>query len=341
MSRRQHGQALVELLIASSISALIASAILAVLLVNFHSNAKVENVNETSEAVRLIKQKIGMDVREGRSLGDCYGTWTSEPLLPSNGGPIPPPNFVMSGSSTFPSSGDPNYVNGAMPNNLAWPTWASVGTQTSYTLKNTCLIVQVPVTDLHNDSGSVHQSNPNAPGFPTLVPVGPPIVPAANAYNAVNAETHVYMVVPDPNNPGEYIMQFCCFPGGAIPVQNGPPGTGTNAAGVAYTVNYSPAAHFLGPETILTGIIGPLDSTTNLPKVFQFVDKTDPTGTPQNTVPNGGALVGNFTGVVINLEVRKHDTSSLARKDISLQPVAFKTEVFLRNNAMATPVGSQ
>src|SRR5579883_3354044 len=132
MFRHQHGSTVIELLIAVVINSIIATAFLAVLLANFHANAKVSNVNETANAVRLLKERIGKDVREGRSFGDSYGALIGDPLDPTN-------PQVLVGSSSFPSTSDPIYSDNSYPPN-GWP--ASPWPSQPYTLSNTCLIVQ-------------------------------------------------------------------------------------------------------------------------------------------------------------------------------------------------------
>lgn len=286
------------------------AALMASSITVFKQSFKISNMTDTTDAVRLIKDRIGKDVREGRSLGDVYGTDVTD-------NSVTPALTMTQGSDQFPCTRDPIYGNGESPP-AGWPsTWGS----TPYTLSNTCLIVQVPIGDNHNDSNGVHAWNSANVGWPTEIPVGSGS-PATSTIQD-NVETHVYMVMADPNNPGEYMMQYSCFPGYA-------------------TTGYDPKAHSISGQTVLTGIIGPLDAN-NVPKVFQFIDKTDSKGTPQDSITPvttpSGAFVANFTGVVINLEVRHHNTVSLQSKNISVQPIAFKTEVFLRNNAVATAIG--
>jgi hypothetical protein len=135
-----------------------------------------------------------------------------------------------------------------------------------------------------------------------------------------NVETHVYQILQDPANPGEWIMQVASY--GGIPV----PG-------------YLPAVHTNGPQTLLTGIVGPMDPATNTPKVFQYISRVDTTGRPHDQIDPDGSHATEYTGVVVNLEVKRHQTVIAGRNDISSKPLGMKLEVFLRNNATATSVG--
>jgi hypothetical protein len=312
--RAQSGTTLIEMMIACLIMAFVSTAFLGILLTTYKTSAKVTNSTDTASAVRIVKEKLGADIRQGRTLGDVYGTGFTESGI-----------WIPQGVDTFPGPLNPVYGDGQAPSS-GWPTsWTGGGVGNPYQLSNTCLIVQVPVLDNHNDNGSTHNTNAN-PGWPTAIfpasygngypgPGSPPVT--GNPWD--NVETHVYMVKQDPNNAGEYQLEWCSFPG--YPV-----------------TGYLPAAHSMQPQVLLKGIVGPLKNGT--PQVFQFIDKTDPTGTPRDTITPGPAYVANYTGVVVNLEIRSHAESNVHRKDLSVQPIAFKTEIFLRNNAIATTNGS-
>lgn len=332
VNRTESGAALIELLVATVIITVVSMAMLGVILLNNKSNGKVMNVDESVNAARIIKERIGKDVRMGRNLGDVYGQSVVDAV--NN-------DTVNVGSDSFPASNNPVYGAGETPPG-GWPGGTFGGPP--YQLNNQTLIVQIPITDNHNDSGTTHATLANAMCFPTCIKGGQGNPAVATGTNVDNVETHIYKIVADPANPGvagnahypkEYLMQVYVVPGYAV--------SGTNTvASPNYTFDYIPAAHVLGPQTILSGIIGPLDSAGD-PVVFQFLNKTDSTGAPNNsilpvTVPSG-QFVGNYTGVVINLELRRHTMTNDKRTDISFQPVGFKTEVFLRNNAEATPSG--
>jgi type II secretory pathway pseudopilin PulG len=308
--RTAHGTSLVEMLVTTVIMSIIALSFMGMLLVNFHTNAKVDNVQDTANAMRIIKERIGRDVRMGRSLGDVYGDLVQDPTSLI---------WYLQGSDSFPSANDPVYGGTPPTTPTGWPA-------PPYRLGNQCLIVQMPVLDDHNDTVSLHQRNAGAKGWPTMITTAEGNPKPSN--NVENVETHVYRVVPDPANANEWILQYCSFGG---MTKNG----------------YQQSAHTFGPETILTGIIGPLDKNGQ-PKVFQFVKKTANTSTaisdvaanaesyPSDTILPDGSHAAEYTGVVVNLCVRRHQTTTTTRRDISLTPIGFKLEVFLRNNALAT-----
>lgn len=209
---------------------------------------------------------------------------------------------MVQGSSLFPSNRNPVYGAGQSPPD-GWPTWADGRAPSSFVVDNRTLVVQVPIFD------------PN--GFPTAIPpfTGSP----ASDRVQDNVETHIYRVIPDPSIPGEWIMQWARIPGMA-------------AAG------YVPADEQTAPQTICTGIVGPMQG--GQPCVFQYIDKTDATGTPQNVIPNGGREIAAFSGLIVNLELTHHQNSSQVAGTWKAPGVlALKTEVFLRNNSLATTVG--
>jgi type II secretory pathway pseudopilin PulG len=297
---------MVETLVNTTIISFVALAMMSVLLMNYKTSAKVQSIQDNVSAVRAIKERIGTDVREGRSLGDVFGT------LKVNTSVWPPLSYTV-GSDRFPEATRNPIYGSTLPYTPAdWPA-------SPWRLSNTCLIVQIPVLDNHNDNGGVHRLDPTKGGWPTMIPSGwtgggPP----ANG-NQDNVETHVYMVVPDPENPGEWLMQLATYGGMAVP-------------------GYNPAAHTRGPQTILKGIIGPLDNSGN-PKVFQFINRLSTNGMPDDRIEPDGSHSPEYTGVVVNLEVKRHQMMNAKRKDISQTPIGMKLEVFLRNNALATSVG--
>lgn len=330
MRENRRGASLVEVLVAGTIMTMIAGAFLGTLLVTYKANAKISNQTDTNNAIRQIKERLGVDLRAGRTLGDVYGTGFTDNV---NGTQV----WIPQGVDYFPGSQNPVYGAGQTPPK-GWPSsWPGGGSTNPYRLSNKCLIVQVPIGNNHNDSATKHAWSTDASklGWPTA------IYPNNASYTAAqraqgpgnpavtvpwdNVETHVYMVVVDPDNAGEYLLQWCSFPGLAVP-------------------GYNPEAHSMAqPQTLLKGIIGPLDANGNI-KVFQFLDKTKPNSPPQDIITDtdgvsSPAHIANYTGIAINLEVRTHQDSVLGRKNISLQPIGFKSEIFLRNNAIATTNG--
>lgn len=280
------GMSIVELCIVITVMGFVSASSFGMIVATLNAGRVLDNKCDSISTARNAIEKFGKDVRMGRTFGDVYGQLTN-----ING------EQVCLGSLTFPSTNDPLYGAGQSPPN-GWPTWADGSTPQSFDCDNQTCIVQVPVFD--------------ANGFPTGIPGGTLSLP----YLTSNVETHVYRLVPDPVNNGEFILQKAIFPG-----FNQPAGTQR------------------GPITIATGIIGPLNPQTGLPRIFQYLDKTDPAGAANDSPNRGtppGLLVSYYSGVILNLEVRNHAASTRAA---DLKPLALKTEVFLRNNSLATAIG--
>lgn len=129
-------------------------------------------------------------------------------------------------------------------------------------------------------------------------------------------ETHSFTVLPDPSGAaGEYVLQWSKDPGPAVP-----------ASSVNPLINSAQ-----GPSVLLKGIVGPLNNG-NL-QIFQYIDRNNPS-TPQNSPV---ADSSNYTGVIMNLEIFKHDASAaIQNKYKKTTSFAYKTEVFLRNNNSIT-----
>jgi type II secretory pathway pseudopilin PulG len=304
-SSSQTGSSLIEMLVCTTIMGFVAMTFMSILLVNYKTNAKVSSISDTVSAVRTIKERIGRDVREGRTLGDVYGT---QKLDPVNGG------TYVTGSDHFPdATRNPIYGSAVpiVPDGWGAPPWR---------LGNNCLIVQIPVLDNHADASGKHVHDTTKMGWPTTIPQGWAQNGPPTPNKQENVETHVYRVLPDPAHEGEWILQMASYGGMAVP-------------------GYVPEIHTYGPQTILTGIIGPIDPSTQAPKVFQFVNRIEAHGTPHDVIEPDGSNTTEYTGVIVNLEVRKHQQISAKRKDVVAKPIAMKLEVFLRNNANATSTG--
>lgn len=308
--RSAHGSTVIELLISVVCTSIITLAMMSVLMWNTIIQMKSGNNLDAINAARIAIERIGKDAREARSLGDVFG---DEVQLDPND----PTMLGTQGSSSFPSANDPIYGAGQTPPGgwpTDWPTDAAAVNPGRWILNNRCLIVQVPIYD------------PN--GWPTQIPVGS--LPAGKQYmgNQANVETHIYYVLDDPNNPGQYLLQYFVAPGAAA-------------------TGYVPAQHRFGPQTLVKGIIGPKNANGQ-PAIFQYVARrgsTDDTsgnlewnnplsGKPQDTIPNGGSTLANFTGIIVNLEVLRSEYGQ--KRSATL---AFKQEVFIRNNALSTSIG--
>lgn len=297
---------LVELLVVVLIMSFVSAAVFGMMTAVMSQGHALNNKCDTIDSARNAMEKFGRDVRMGRSLGDVYGDLV-------NGGGT---DTIVQGSLTFPSNNDPLYGNGllmptsgvnSVPFN-GWPTWADGTAPQTFSCNNQTCVVQVPVF--------------NAAGYPIAIPANVGNGGISFPKPEDNVETHIYRVVADPGNPGEYILQFAILPG------------------LNPTVG-APRSIQMGPITLVNHIVGPLNPSTGLPRVFQYLDKTSATGAAED-VPNSqgaqatGQFVANYSGVILNLEVR---SNTYSRNQPNVKPLAVKTEVFLRNNAQTTTIG--
>jgi type II secretory pathway pseudopilin PulG len=204
--------------------------------------------------------------------------------------PGPPPVLGTEGTNRFPLPGPQGsnpLYSGGQTPPSGWPGAPWPGRP--YVLSPQTLIVQVPIFD--------------ATGFPTKVAAGSGNPPAASDQD--NVDTLVYQVVADPDRTGEYMLQVAGFPG----------------QGSALKLRSNP------PQTILHGIVGPRDPLTGLPKIFQFLNRYDTSGTPQDTWL--GSDIANVTGVVMNVEIKREQEGASAASTVAL-----KSEMYMRNNRL-------
>ncbi|HEY9869448.1 MAG TPA: type II secretion system protein [Candidatus Obscuribacterales bacterium] len=201
-----------------------------------------------------------------------------------------PVTYGTEGTNSFPLAapgGNNPHYSGGQTPPAGWPTAPWPGRP--YVLSPRTLIVQIPVFD--------------ANGFPTKVPAttgNPPV-----SVDQDNVDTLVYQIIDDPDHPGEFLLQVAGFPGNPTNLK----------------IRSNP------PQTILSGIVGPKDPATGEPKVFQYLDRYDESGTPQDTFI--GPKIANVTGVVMNLEIRRNDEGVS-----SASVVGLKSEMYMRNNRL-------
>lgn len=224
-------------------------------------------------------------------------------------------------SDQFPTSTEglpsDNYYNYAT-------TWSGA----PFKLSNQQLIIQIPVFDSSGFPSMVWTQGGTiispAPTGPLPAPGGPQPTP--------NVDTVCYQVVadPDPHAPGPFMLQMAVFP--AVP----PP---------PYVQSTRPA--IVTPQTILRGVTGPgpLDPTTGLPNVFEYIDQAkmttalssgpQPPAASSYTVDTPvAAEIVQISAVRINLEIR-HETFGTTNASGGQQQAAmmgFQSTVFLRNH---------
>lgn len=314
-NRNQQGFSLVESLIVCLLMSFIASASMAMMIVINADAVKLQNKFDNLDAMRNALEKLQKVIRMGRSLGEVYGNIDGASLLNE--------------STCFPSSKNPVYGAGQSPPG-GWPTWAD-GSSTnptgrpggSYTLGNQTLVVQRPVFDNN--------------GFPCYIPQGAGNPPVPSSLICVdNAVTDIFQVVPDNQNPGEFLLQWLELPGWSDQPNFAPT--------QAYLPDFVYTPRLIGPTTIARGIIGPKDASGNL-RIFQYIEQpafpqgSGPAGStgpfPQDSISNALDL-SYYTCVAINLEIVSHANSAAATK---ASTSAYKTEVYLRDNCQATTAG--
>lgn len=284
--RAAGGFSLVEMLVSVFIMGIVTAGIGEMMLMNSQGTWKLFNRVDSINATRNAVDRIAMNVRMARNIGDIYGQG-----IPDGD----PPVVTDFGTNYFPAPKNPMYGAGQAPTG-GWP--GSPWPTKPYVLSNQCLIVQVPIFDGN--------------GFPLKWYEGAGNPPAESTLD--NVDTYVYMVLPDPSDPGTYMLQSAC-----IQSPN------------------STKPSMIPPKTILRGIVGPLDSTSQQPKVFQFLDVS---GTPQDyvgaTTPTYDGAVANFTGVIVNLEIKRDQEGATGKNKSTL---GIKSEIFMRNNTLATSSG--
>lgn len=212
-------------------------------------------------------------------------------------------DIYTAASTSFPSAGNPLYSAGAPPG--GWsndPDWS----QRPYVLSDNTLIIQQPIFMKDNP-----QTSPNEDGWPSAIYVD--ALGAGNPSTTMdNVDTVVYRVIPDRDNPGTFKLQFSMFPGWSSP-----------SFGSSPFQEQRPAISV--PVTILKGI-------TNQ-SVFQYLDKTDPTGTPQAIISSGA--IDNITGIVVTLQILNTQSGTTAPSNVSI-----KSELYMRNNPLGTITGT-
>jgi|688.fasta_scaffold303762_2 prepilin-type N-terminal cleavage/methylation domain-containing protein len=80
-------------------------------------------------------------------------------------------------------------------------------------------------------------------------------------------------------------------------------------------------------SVVLTGVIGPDESTGTNPKIFQYVVKGDAPGVTEDSVSQTNT--SNVRGILSNVELRRYTGSNT-----SPDSLGFRTEVYLHNRAL-------
>lgn len=305
-SRCSRGATLTEMLIASLLLGFSLAAIGEVMVVTAMSTNKLTNRASGIADSRSVTRRIQADIREARNFGDAYD--------------IPEDNSSLYENNYFPCSDNPLYEIGSGPQHIStrwsWNGWPTNWGTPPYKLDAQTLIIQQPVVflDPANDpldssfSASAPQNNLNG------LPIEGSITAGRN-----NLETIVYKLIQDPNEPTEFILQRARF-SGEDPVSQS-----------SYKAMINP------PQTVLTGIIGPLPTNGGTtPEIFTFFTKGAIAGQfdeidPANLDTNP-SITNNIIGAGLDIELKKPDSSNGQANTAYQQRMGIHTEAFTRYN---------
>jgi type II secretory pathway pseudopilin PulG len=293
------GSALIELMVATLLLGVVAAGLVGLVVVNNTQSERLVNKVSNISDVRQAVERIGRNIRMARSVGDLYGLYPypTDKLVDNHG---------TGGATTDSSILKQNSVNTQALEDgtvtLSASTFPAPG-DPSWGAG------QVPSTgwpwpSLYPYSLSQQTLIVQVPVFDSS---GYPVMWSGTAINLESVDTYVYQVIADPSNTGQYLLQVAGFPGYGSSMQ-------TSSI----------------PQTILRGIVGPVDSNGRI-SIFHYVSNANPSSLYTDVPDN---VVSTISGIVLNLEV--------LRKTEGPQPstIGFKTEFFMRNNTTATVIGS-
>lgn len=180
-------------------------------------------------------------------------------------------------------------------NNPIYGTGLPAGASTSYQIDDNTLIIQIPVF--------------NNKGWPTSLPT------AVDPKQRRNVDTIVYEVSQDPTQDAsaqtKYVLKRTFFAG--IHDTNQIP-------------NVNPGQTICPAQTILTGIIGPLDKNSGKPQIFQALDQLNPGANPVPLSLLRNYSLPRINGIVINIEIQRSQSAS---KNTST--ASYRSEILIRN----------
>lgn len=332
-----HGLTIVELLVTTLIMGLISTAMFGMLITTLSTSKRLNNKLDSIDAARSALDKLGRDIRMARNLGDVNSNMVSQSVTIDG---VTTVEQAVGGSAVFPSVNNPLYgggvkqpPEGGASNGPGWPWGISQYDLNASSNRNKLLIIQIPIFD-------------NS-GFPTVIPPGTGNINAALlTQSKENVETHIYRLVPDPDpqNAGEYLLQWVKIPG-MLPGQSGANpslmtasnATASGLSAIGYTCR--PCQ----PQTLVSGIVGPLGADGQ-PRIFQFLAKNQATAddTIRNLNSAGEAqwIANDYQGVAVTMEIRQHkNTSKVGTTYKTPGVLAVKQEVYIRNNSTATSIG--
>ncbi len=235
-----------------------------IIYLNTLASTKLTNKADGQVATSRAILRIAQDIRSARVIGNIFST-TSPPQVPGNVGLDP----------LAAASGPPG----------GWPSsWPPV----PYVLGPQTLILQIPAyyQDPNNSANPLN-------GFP-LMQLGYP--PSSGQTPLVECvDTIVYQVVADNSNPGTYQLQLIRLPGSPV----------SYSAGTTAPITKRNLAPLINPpQTVLSGIIGPINQAdgTGKPAVFEYLSSP-------NSTFQGANIIPPCVGVSVNVEVQSPPNS--------------------------------
>jgi len=224
---------IVELLVSILLMGTTFAVIGELVVLNTFASTKLTNAVDGEVGCSRALRRICEDVRSARIIGNVYAAYAVQNQFPD-----------MTAGSIDP-------YNSVLPSG-GWPSaglWPSI----PYKLGPQTLILQLPAY-YQNPSNSSDPKN----GLPLLLPASSLGSGSAPISTMENVDTVVYQLVPDPVNTGTYQLQVARFQPALSP-----------SSGIPSSARPS----LNPPQTILVGIIGPINPAdgTNKPAIFQYL----------------------------------------------------------------------
>ena len=260
-----------ELLVSAVLMATTFAVIGELVVLNTYASTKLTNTVDGQVGCSRAVRRLSEDVRSARIIGNIYAAYAAQNQFPD-----------MTAGSLDPYYAAPPL--GGWPSTGSWPA-------IPYKLGPQTLILQLPAY-YQNPSNTSDPKN----GLPLLLPansLGSGIPISAMEY----VDTIVYQLVPDTANVGTYQLQVARF--------SGYPTVATSSG-----VNAALRAPINPPQTVLVGIIGPMNPAdgTNKPSIFQYLTNPPIAGNSPPVLltppPPSTNPPTQIVGVSINIEVQ-------------------------------------
>lgn len=318
-TREKRGVSLVEMLIVTVIFSSVAGLLFELVALNAMANSKLNYKVDALNSARFATELMLSDVRCARGFGDLYASSANRHMFPDTSS-----NPFFTGS---PQSNSWRYK---------WPPPAPF--PSTFFLSGQCLIVQrsVAFLDQSNDKLNLATYQPGASqnplnGLPTMLDSSAPGV--NSNFNMDNLETSIYFLIADPKRPNEYLLQRLRLPGADVPLSQ--------------CTTFGNYEILDKPQTIIKGIVGPIDPATNLPRIFRYYCNqqnyahNEPFMLSESQITSGNAhlYAPLICGVAVDVEMRRPDAATTDPSIVSSgseapysQRIALHVEAFKRSN---------